>query len=68
MFVRSSDQFTTKHMVESKDVHMLGDGLVKVKHSSEIFYAGSLWKAYYFLILYLSKPKSGWVINMNVCR
>lgn len=51
-FVLSSDQFIPKHRVEFEDVHRLADG--QVKHSAEVFYAGSLWKVYYFLVLYLS--------------
>ena len=30
------------HRVEFEDVHRLADG--QVKHSAEVFYAGSLWK------------------------
>lgn len=32
--------------VEFEDVHRLSDG--QVKHSPEMFYAGSLWKVYNF--------------------
>ena len=30
------------HRVEFEDVHRLADG--QVKHSTEVFFAGSLWK------------------------
>ena len=33
--------------VEFEDVHRLADG--QVKHSPEVFYAGSLWKVSYFI-------------------
>lgn len=37
--------------VEFQDVHRLSDG--QVKHSSEVFYAGSLWKVCNILQLML---------------
>jgi hypothetical protein len=38
--------------VQFEDVHRLSDG--QVKHSSEVFYAGSLWKVFeYQLVIML---------------
>jgi len=34
--------------VEFEDVHRLNDG--QVKHSPEVFYAGSLWKVHNFVL------------------
>ena len=45
------DQLIAAHRVEFEDVHRLADG--QVKHSSEVFYAGSLWKVS-FVVLNLS--------------
>lgn len=36
------------YRVEFEDVHRLSDG--QVKHSPEVFYAGSLWKVVYSMI------------------
>jgi hypothetical protein len=44
LFLTWLDQlfFFLAHRVEFDDVHRLADG--HVKHSTEVFYAGSLWK------------------------
>jgi hypothetical protein len=36
------------HRVEFEDVHRLADG--QVKHSTEVFYAGSLWKVSFVVL------------------
>ena len=42
LFLTWLDQLIFAHRVEFEDVHRLADG--QVKHSTEVFYAGSLWK------------------------
>lgn len=42
LFLAWLDQLIAVHRVEFEDVHRLADG--QVKHSTEVFYAGSLWK------------------------
>lgn len=36
------------YRVEFEDVHRLSDG--QVKHSPEVFYAGSLWKVFKYML------------------
>ena len=42
LFLTWFDQLIFAYRVEFEDVHRLADG--QVKHSTEVFYAGSLWK------------------------
>lgn len=42
LFLTWFDKLIFAHRVEFEDVHRLADG--QVKHSTEVFYAGSLWK------------------------
>lgn len=37
--------------MQFEDVHRLSDG--QVKHSPEVFYAGSLWKVLKYLLIFL---------------
>lgn len=46
LFSGMLDQFLVVHRVEFEEVHRLSDG--QVKHSTEVFYAGSLWKVRHF--------------------
>ena len=56
------------HRVEFEDVHRLADG--QVKHSTEVFYAGSLWKVSIVVlnVSILIWSKSSKVIGIHMSR
>lgn len=50
------------YRVQFEDVHRLSDG--QVKHSSEVFYAGSLWKVFEYKLIVLFNIRFTYVVML----